>query len=169
MARAILAHMMMWGGEWEAAIAEARTALSLNPNNAFVISMLGCTLGFGGYRDEAVDRLRQAMRASPHDPLTWLWTMWIGAILLFARKFDLALEALFQLARLRPELGMSHQLIAACLAHMGRVDEAREVVARTPAIYAGQLQRHTDQRPPWLRHEDFAFRQEGLRRAGLPE
>jgi len=37
--------MMMWDGEWEAAIAEARTALVLNPNSSFVISMLGCVLG----------------------------------------------------------------------------------------------------------------------------
>jgi adenylate cyclase len=57
MAHAVLAHMLMWGSEWEAAIAEARTALALNPNNAFVISMLGCVLGFGGHRDEALDRL----------------------------------------------------------------------------------------------------------------
>ena len=78
MAHAVLAHMRMWDSEWEAAISEARTALALNPNSAFVISMLGCVLGFGGYRDEALDRLRQAMRASPHDPLTWLWTRWSG-------------------------------------------------------------------------------------------
>src|SRR5258705_13285776 len=51
MAHAILAHMMMWNGEWEAAIAEARTAIALNPNSAFVISMLGCVLGYGGYRE----------------------------------------------------------------------------------------------------------------------
>jgi adenylate cyclase len=37
--------------------------------------MLGCVLGYGGYRDEALDRLAQAMRASPNDPLTWLWTL----------------------------------------------------------------------------------------------
>ena len=86
MAHAILAHMLMWGSEWEAAIAEARTALALNPNSAFVISMLGCVLGFGGYRDEALDRLRQAMRASPHDPLTWLWTLWTAVIQLSARN-----------------------------------------------------------------------------------
>ena len=78
MAHAVLAHMRMWDSEWEAAISEARTALALNPNSAFVISMLGCVLGFGGYHDEALDRLQQAMRASPHDPLTWLWTMWMG-------------------------------------------------------------------------------------------
>ena len=55
MAHAVLAHMMMWGSEWEAAIAETRTAVDLNPNSAFVISMLGCVLGFGGYREEALE------------------------------------------------------------------------------------------------------------------
>ena len=169
MAHAVLAHMVMWGSEWEAAIAEARTALALNPNNAFVISMLGCTLGFGGYLDEAVDRLRQAMRASPHDPLTWLWNLWIGAMLFYARKFDLALEALHELARLRPEYSPGRAMIAACLGHMGRVGEARGYLERIPATDIGQLRRHNDQRPPWLRPEDHAFRQEGLRLAGLPE
>ena len=73
MAHAILAHIRMWGSEWDAAIAEARTAHTLNPNSAFVISMLGCVLSFGGYREEGLERLRQGMRASPHDPLMWLW------------------------------------------------------------------------------------------------
>ena len=35
MAHAVLAHIRMWGSEWEAAISEARTALALNPNSAF--------------------------------------------------------------------------------------------------------------------------------------
>src|SRR5258708_36972102 len=72
-AHAVLAHMRMWGAEWEAAIAEARTALALNPNSSFVISMLGCVLGFGGYREEALDRLRPAVRRSPNRPPTGLW------------------------------------------------------------------------------------------------
>jgi len=86
--------------EWEAAISEARTALALNPNGASVISVLGCVFGFGGYHDEALDRLQQAMRASPHDPLTWLWTMGSGAIQFSSRKFDAALETYNQLVRL---------------------------------------------------------------------
>src|SRR5208283_2191054 len=104
MAHAVLAHMRMWGSEWEAAISEARTALALNPNSAFVISMLGSVLGFGGYRDEALDRLRQAMRASPHDPLTWLWTMRSANIQFQSRQFEAALETYNELVRLRPEL-----------------------------------------------------------------
>jgi adenylate cyclase len=67
LAHAILAHMLMWGSEWEGAIAEARAALALNPNSAFVISMLG----FGGHRDErSIGCVKPC--ASPHDPLTWL-------------------------------------------------------------------------------------------------
>jgi adenylate cyclase len=164
MAHAVLAHMMMWGSEWEAAIAEARTALLLNPNSAFVISMLGCVLGFGGYHDEALDRLQQAMRASPHDPLTWLWTMWIAAVQLFACKFDVALETLRRLVRLRPESAQSQQNLAACLAHLGRLDEARDVLGHIPPQFASQLRRFR-QRPPWQRPEDYAIREEGMRLA----
>ena len=140
---------MMWGGEWEAAIAEARTALALNPNSAFVISMLGCVLGFGGYRDEALDRLRQAMRASPHDPLTWLWTLWRGSLQFYSRDFVAALETIGQLVRLRPGV-VTPEFIAASLAYLGRLDEAREALKRIPAQSREQLQR-CRQRMPWMR------------------
>src|SRR5262249_44462568 len=133
MAHAVLAHMTMWGGEWEGAIAEARTAFALNPNSAFVLSMLGCVLGFGGHREEALNRLQQAMRASPHDPLIWLWTLWTGAIQFNSRKFDAAVESLRQVVRLRPGYNHSKVLIAASLAHLGRIDEARELLEGTRA------------------------------------
>jgi adenylate cyclase len=162
MAHAILAHMRMWGSEWEAAISEARTALALNPNSAFVISMLGCVLGFGGYHDEALDRLRQAMRASPHDPLTWLWTLWSGTIQFYSRKFDAALETFNELIRLRPEWGPAQELIAGSLAFLGRPDEARAVLKRA-GLQTRDARYH--ERPPWLRPEDFALRIEGLRLA----
>ena len=168
MAHAVLAHMMMWGSEWEAAIAQARTAFALNPNSAFVISMLGCTLGYGGHRDEAIERLRQAMRASPHDPLMWLWTLWLASVQFFAGRYDLALEAMHQVARLRPEYPL-HPLKAACLAHLGRIAEARAIIESVPAASIAQFRRMTDHRPPYMRPEDWAVRQEGLRLAGLPE
>ncbi len=158
-AHAVLAHMRMWGGEWEAAIAEARTAVVLNPNSSFVISMLGCVLGFGGYREEALDRLRQAMRASPHDPLTWLWTVWTGVIQFNSRKFDAALETLHQVVRLRPGYAQAHVLIAASLAHLGRLDEARDLLSRA------QVRDPRYQQTPWTRPEDHALRVEGVRLA----
>jgi adenylate cyclase len=165
MAHAVLAHMMMWGSEWEAAIAEARTAVALNPNSAFVISMLGCVLGFGGYREEALDRLQQAMRASPHDPLIWLWSVWCAVLQFFSRDFVAALQTLRQVVRLRPGYGPPYEYIAASLAYLGQSDEAREALERIPPQSLEQLQRWKEQRPPWLRPEDYALRVEGVRLA----
>jgi adenylate cyclase len=124
--------------------------------------MLGCVLGFGGYRDEALDRLRQAMRASPHDPLTWLWTRWSAAIQFYARKFDAALETFKELVRLRPENGPNHGYIAGSLAFLGRLDEARAVLGLAGLQLPDQ---RWQQRPPWLRPADYALWNEGLRLA----
>jgi adenylate cyclase len=158
-AHAVLAHMLMWRGEWEQAIAEARIAFVLNPNSSFVISMLGCVLGFGGYHEEALDRLRQAMRASPNDPLTWLWTHWTGTIQYYARKFEASVETLRHVARLRPGFTQAEVIIAASLAHLGRLDEAREHLSRVHSLDPRY------QQPPWLRPQDRAFRVEGVRLA----
>jgi adenylate cyclase len=168
MAHAILAHIRMWAGEWEEAIAEARTAHALNPNSAFVISMLGCVLGFGGYPGEALERLRQAMRASPHDPLTWLWTMWTGGTQFAMRNFAAALETYRQLIRLRPGTGATSIVIIATLGHLGRLEEARAMLDRAKREFPDDVRRYL-QRPPWLRPEDYAIRVEGLRLAGLSE
>ena len=165
MAHAILAHMMMWNSEWEAAIAEARTAIALNPNSAFVISMLGCVLGYGGYREESLTRLQQAMRASPHDPLTWLWTIWKGAIQLLSRDFDAAIQTFQQVFRLRPDFNPAQVSFAICHAHLGRIDEARQALKRARQ----QFQDPRYQSAPWLRPEDNALRLEGIRLAEMPE
>ncbi len=165
MAHAILAHMMMWNSEWEAAIAEARTAIALNPNSAFVISMLGCVLGYGGYREESLTRLQQAMRASPHDPLTWLWTIWKGAIQFLSRDFDAAIQTYQQVFRLRPGFIQAQVVLAMCLAHLGRIDEARTILKRVRQ--QGQDTRYLN--PQWLRPEDAALRLEGIRLAEMPE
>jgi adenylate cyclase len=164
-AHAVLAHMRMWGSEWETAIAEARTAFALNPSSAFVISMLGCVLGFGGYREEALARLQQAIRASPHDPLIWLWTLWMGMMQFYSRQFDAAIQTLQQVARLRPSFAQAQVMIAASLAYLGRLDEAREHLkrARSQVLDPRYL------RSPWTRPEDQAVRVEGIRLAESAE
>ncbi len=164
MAHAILALATMIVGESEAGIAEARTAHALNPNSAFVMGVLGNVLGFGGFRDEAIDQLRRAMRASPHDPLTWGWTFWIGSFQIYSRNFESALETMRQVIRLRPGHASAYYSAASCLAYLGRLDEAREAFGRARALFPEELRRR-QQKPSWVRPEDFAIRIEGLRLA----
>jgi adenylate cyclase len=156
--------MRMWGSEWEAAIAEARTGFALNPNSAFVTSMLGCVLCYGGYREEALARLQQAMRVSPHDPLTRLWQIWRASAQFYDRDFAAALDTLHEAVRLRPGYLASYQMIAASLAHLDRLPEARAALERIGARFPKQDRRFA-QRLPWLRPEDYALRSEGLRLA----
>lgn len=66
-------------------------------------------------------------------------------------------------------VGYPPLLKIACLAHMGRLEEAQSALAGIPAESIAQFRRLADRRPPFMRPEDFAYRHEGLRLAGLPE
>ena len=67
-----------------------------------------------------------------------------------------------ELVRLRPEYGPDQGLIAGSLAFLGRLDEARAVLERARLQL---LDPRYQQRPPWLRPEDYALRSEGVRLA----
>jgi adenylate cyclase len=58
----------------------------------------------------------------------------IGAGLLFSRRFDEALPKLLLATQDDPSFPIAHRYLAACYAHMGRLDEARGVVTRLRAI-----------------------------------
>jgi adenylate cyclase len=163
-AHAVLATMMCVVGDWEDSVVEARTALALNVNSALVMSMLGLVLGRAGYREEAIRHLRQAMRASPHDPLTWQWLNGIGDFQLSSGAFAAALETYRQVVLLRPEFFAPHLFSAAALAYLGRSREARDAWDRAQARFAEQIARR-QHRPSWARPEDWAIKTEGLRLA----
>jgi adenylate cyclase len=82
----------------------------------------------------------------------------------FSRDFVAALQTLRQVVRLRPGYGSPYEYIAASLAYLGQSDEAREALERIPPQSLEQLQRW-EQRPPWMRPEDYALRVEGVRLA----
>jgi adenylate cyclase len=169
MAHAVLATMMCVVGDWEESVLEARMALALNPNSAFVISTLGLVLGRAGYHAEGIDWLRQAMRASPHDPLTWQWLNGIADFQLCSGQFEAALETYRQVTRLRPRFFSPHLFSAAALAYLGRSREARDALESARAQFAEQIERRRH-RPSWARPEDWAIKTEGLRlAAGEPD
>lgn len=166
MAHAVLAIMTSAVGEFEASIVEARRAVALNPNSAFTTSTLGLVLGFGGYPGEAIGWLRQAMRASPNDPLTWIWLNGIGDFQFYSREFEVALETYRQVIHLRPRFYSPHLWYAAALAHLGRLDEAREALEIARAQFGEQIERRR-QRPPWEWPQNWEIKLQGLRLLGV--
>ena len=107
MAHAVLAMMMCVVGEWEESVAEARGRWPSIPT-APLSRVSSALLGRAGYPEEAIRRLRQAMRASPHDPLTWQWLNGIGDFQLNSGEFEGALETYREVIRLRPQFFAPH-------------------------------------------------------------
>jgi adenylate cyclase len=165
MAHAILSFMRQMAGDWESAIAEGRTAVNLNPNSAWSMGAMGHALGWGGYPKEGIDYLRRAMRASPHDPLTWLWMFWMGIFQYFLREYAAALDTNGGGDPSAP--GTCESLARGGARPLGRTAEVKEalekaIIAVSPAVF----DRFARQRPPWMRPEDHAHMVEGLRKAG---
>ena len=73
------------------------------------------------------------MRLSPRDRLTDYLTG-IGEALFFSRRFDEAAAKLLASLERAPRFPVTYRVLAACYAHIGKLDEAREIVERLRAI-----------------------------------
>ena len=58
----------------------------------------------------------------------------VGCIHLLARRFDEAVPKLLLSIQEDPSAPQNYRYLAACYAHMGRLDEAREIIKRLRAI-----------------------------------
>jgi adenylate cyclase len=108
-------------------------ALSLNPSFARGWYISGTIRCWAGELDAAIEHVETAQRLSPRARIgTSLPT--IGAAHLFSRRFDKALSTLQLAIQEDPSFPPAYRFLAACYAHMGRLDEAREIVGRLRAI-----------------------------------
>jgi tetratricopeptide (TPR) repeat protein len=101
---------------------------------------LGAFWLFAGEFEGAIQFAETSLRFSPHGRYGQVFNV-IGAALLFSRRFDEALPKLLLAIEDDPSFPTPHRYLAACYAHMGRLDEAREVAARlrsiTPLVVSG--------------------------------
>jgi TolB-like protein/class 3 adenylate cyclase len=108
-------------------------ALTLNPSFARGWYLSGLLRIFAGQHDLAIEHLEAALRLSPRErmgqPLSAM-----GSAYFFQHRFDEAVSKLLLAIQDHPGFPRSYRTLAACYAHMGRLDEARAVVARLRAI-----------------------------------
>ncbi|MEP9387996.1 adenylate/guanylate cyclase domain-containing protein [Mesorhizobium sp. KR9-304] len=148
--------------EYDLAILHLENGVALNPNDAVGIVHLSSALGVAGRPEEGVDLARQALRLDPHVKFAW-GTL---AFCLYAMKrYD---EALSASRRIGPEISIwAMAREAACLAQLGRLDEARskaaEVLRRQPGFSVRA------EMPHYRYPADAEHLREGLLKAGLPE
>ena len=108
-------------------------ALALNPNFARGWHTSGILRLWAGQPDVAIEHIETSLRLSPRARVG-ASLLDIGAAHFFSRRFDEAVPKLLPAIQEDPSFPQPYHVLAACCAHMGRLDEARAIVERLRTI-----------------------------------
>jgi adenylate cyclase len=163
-------YLAMWGGphELDRGVDLAKRALALHPNSDEVRGFAGWALMFSGELDAALEHLEIGLRLSPIGPRVPRITLGMMRVLFLQRNFS---EVITLADKMRTRLSESPpywRYRAAALAHAGRLDEARDALARLLTLIPAESISTVPAdgyRHQWMR--DLLF--DGLRKAGMSE
>jgi TolB-like protein/Tfp pilus assembly protein PilF len=172
-AHAILGLSYLEEGQHDKAVAEAKRAISIDPNSTGGLVNLSYVLHHTGRFEEAIEPMKKGMRLGARYPPPYLSTFAFNYA--FLGRYDEAIATLNQLyERFRKRefpmhaIWRAHTGLAVVYVELGRVEEARALVAE--ALKANpDLSLERFKRPPY---KDPVYLQrllENLRKAGLPE
>jgi len=139
-----------FGEDINVAIGLIDRCLTLNPSSARGWYWAGLLRVFAGQPDLALEHFAIYLRLNPRDrPAPYLNS--IGEAYFFSRRFDEAAVNLRASLERAPGFPITYRVLASCFAHMGRLDEARQIIARLRAITPAVLESATRYRNPELR------------------
>ena len=158
---------VLLGRRFDEGLALAERALGLHPNSVFVRNRAGVAYVNGGDADKALEHFGAAWRMNPQDSRTFTFTGMCVAHF-FARNFEACIDWGRRATGEVSGANIARRHVAAALAHMGRLEEARteiaEVLKRQPGASLARS-RLSSFRYPWM----YDLYLDGLRKAGLPE
>jgi len=149
--------------DFDRAKAEYERALELNSNDASLLAEMVEFLVQTGRAEDAIAQSKLAMRINPHYPDWYLWNL--GWAQYFAGDYE---EALVSLKRMSNPPNGARRTLAAVLVRLGRVEEARAVIAafreKAPDFTVATMENFAFQNRTYLERW-----MEDLRTAGLPD
>jgi TolB-like protein/class 3 adenylate cyclase len=132
LANAALA-LSYFGEDIGAMMALVDRSLALNPSFARGWNISSSLRNWAGQPDIAIEHMETSLRLSPRARVgTSL--VGIGSSHFVSRRFDQAVPILLRAIHEDPSHPLAYRYLAACYAHMGRLDDAREVVTRLRAV-----------------------------------
>jgi TolB-like protein len=143
-------------------------AIALNPNSALALGLGALVRTFAGDYATAIDHADRAMRLSPFDPSSNVFSLARGISHLLQRQLPEAVAWLRKSAQDNPHNASTFLWLGSALAHAGQMEEARVAIRRLLDLHPMSSARW------WREHrrhreEDTEYLLEGARLAGLPE
>jgi TolB-like protein len=150
----------LFGEDIATAIGLADRSLELNPSYARGWFVSGQLRMWAGQYDLGIEHLERTNRLSPREPRSSIYLL-IGMGHFFARRLEKAAEMFDLELQQKPEWPPTLRFMASCLAHLGRLEKAQEMVKRVSAITPMVIP-YADH---WRIAEDREFFLKGLRLA----
>jgi pentatricopeptide repeat protein len=139
-----------FGEDMDFSLGLIHRCLTLNPSHAQGWYLSGLLRVFAGQPNTALEHFETYLSLSPRDRGTTYFNG-IGEAHFFARRFDKAAANLLASLELAPTFPVTYRVLASCYVHMGRLDDAREIVRRLRAITPAVMEPGTRYRNPELR------------------
>jgi tetratricopeptide (TPR) repeat protein len=108
-------------------------SLTLNPSVARGWMLSGVARLLAGQTDLAIEHFEKSFRLSPRNRINVFGTG-LGIAHFFNRQFEEAAALLLSSLQQAPTVPLTYRFLASCYAHMGRLDEARDIVNRLREI-----------------------------------
>ncbi|TJX46169.1 MAG: tetratricopeptide repeat protein, partial [Mesorhizobium sp.] len=113
-----------------AAFTALEAALVISPSSALTYILGSVILGWSGEAERAIEWSAQGMRLSPFD--SWAWAAFDAQAMshLLQGRYEEACRAAYKSVQANPAHSITYVQLAAALAKLGRLDEARAAAAR---------------------------------------
>ncbi|MBN8928380.1 MAG: hypothetical protein BGO51_17750 [Rhodospirillales bacterium 69-11] len=144
-------------------------ALSLNPNLPMAWALSAIAFAYMGELAEAERRANRYRRLSPLDPHAFFFDGFFVLIHLLKREHETAASAGRAVAQMNPGFSATYKPYLSALGHLGRIEEAQEVLRRLERVEPDFTIARLLATTPLERAADREHYAEGLRRAGVPE
>ena len=136
-----------FGEDIDGAIRLIDRSLALNPSFARGWVWSAVLRNFAGQPSLAIEHYNRSLRLSPRDRLG-VFGLPLGTAHFFNKQFDDAAAILLASLEQAPGFAVPYRFLASCYAHMGRLDEAREIVTRLRSITPDVVPRIVPYRNP---------------------
>jgi tetratricopeptide (TPR) repeat protein len=150
------------------AISWLERAIALNPNSAVAFGRGAIVRNMAGDYATAADHADRAMRLSPFDPFSGVFSLARGISHLLQRQLPEAVSWLRKAAQQNPRNVPTFLYLGSALAHAGQMEEARVAIRRLLELHPTSTVSWQRQRRR-VREDDIEYLMEGARLAGLPE
>jgi TolB-like protein/Flp pilus assembly protein TadD len=141
---ALRAVNMMYRGQWDRyaeALADARRAHEMNPNDTLVLRIFGILEALAGDPDSGIEHLHQVTRLNPRNPRSYTTYRDLGVACFVAKRYAESIDWASRALRERPSNIQSHINIVLDFVGLGEIGKAKAMFETLRKVASPELLR----------------------------